>query len=282
MNNDEYINQLHASVQPKARCFLQKAAAAGFNLRITSGYRSIEEQNRLYAQGRTTPGSIVTNAKGGQSFHNFALAFDVVDRVRGYNLDWNALGSLGASCGLEHGDRGYVDLPHFQYRGGLSLAQVQAGARPNVDSPPAQPQAVSMEEIFKNIYIAIFGNWPTDQQVQDFKNSGEGRPYTYFQQKYLGNYIESLTKPLKDQYALLRTETDQLSAGVLAQKSAIEQLEENLRLTQIALEKATAIKYSPSSSASPSYSPSPSPSYAIEAPKPWYVQLLEAIKRSFK
>jgi peptidoglycan L-alanyl-D-glutamate endopeptidase CwlK len=40
------------------------------------GLRTIDEQNALYAQGRTKPGSIVTNAKGGSSFHNYGLAID--------------------------------------------------------------------------------------------------------------------------------------------------------------------------------------------------------------
>lgn len=45
-------------------------------IRIVQGLRTIEEQNELYAQGRTKPGSIVTNVKGGSSYHNYGLAFD--------------------------------------------------------------------------------------------------------------------------------------------------------------------------------------------------------------
>jgi peptidoglycan LD-endopeptidase CwlK len=45
-------------------------------IRVTSGFRSFEEQDRLYAQGRTTAGQIVTNARGGESMHNFGVAFD--------------------------------------------------------------------------------------------------------------------------------------------------------------------------------------------------------------
>ena len=47
-------------------------------LRITHTYRSIQEQNELYAIGRTIKGNKVTNAKGGQSYHNYGLAFDIV------------------------------------------------------------------------------------------------------------------------------------------------------------------------------------------------------------
>ena len=47
-----------------------------FAIRIVQGLRTIDEQNALYAQGRTAPGHIVTNAKGGSSFHNYGLAID--------------------------------------------------------------------------------------------------------------------------------------------------------------------------------------------------------------
>ena len=47
-------------------------------LRFTHTYRSIEEQNALYDIGRTAKGNKVTNAKGGSSFHNYGLAFDIV------------------------------------------------------------------------------------------------------------------------------------------------------------------------------------------------------------
>ena len=36
------------------------------------------EKEALYAKGRTKKGSKATNAKGGQSIHNYGLAFDIV------------------------------------------------------------------------------------------------------------------------------------------------------------------------------------------------------------
>lgn len=45
-------------------------------IRVVQGIRTIQYQHYLYAQGRTRPGKIVTNAKGGRSFHNYGLAFD--------------------------------------------------------------------------------------------------------------------------------------------------------------------------------------------------------------
>lgn len=98
------------------------------NLLVTQAYRSKEEQDALYAQGRTKPGKIVTQAKGGSSFHNFGVAFDCCGfdgKTVHYDCDWNKLGEIAAKIGLEHGDRGYVDLPHFQARIGYSLEDFQ-------------------------------------------------------------------------------------------------------------------------------------------------------------
>lgn len=55
---------------------------AGYTFRITDGLRSDAVQDNLYAQGRTKPGSIVTNARAGQSKHNsqgrgYAVAVDI-------------------------------------------------------------------------------------------------------------------------------------------------------------------------------------------------------------
>lgn len=124
------IDLLKPIVREKAQEMIDKCAELGINLLVTSSLRTFGEQDALYAQGRTKPGNIVTNAKGGQSFHNFGVAFDVVPLVNGvpnYNCDWNPIGRIGALCGLEWGDRGYVDLPHFQYRAGYSLDDFQKG-----------------------------------------------------------------------------------------------------------------------------------------------------------
>lgn len=64
-------------VQLLGRSLLTLLEVAGFNARIISGTRSYDEQDRIYSQGRTSPGPIVTYARAGQSNHNFGLAFDI-------------------------------------------------------------------------------------------------------------------------------------------------------------------------------------------------------------
>lgn len=58
----------------------------GVRLRFSQTLRTFSEQDTIYAQGRTKKGKVVTNAKGGQSIHNYGLAFDIVLL---YDLDGN-------------------------------------------------------------------------------------------------------------------------------------------------------------------------------------------------
>jgi peptidoglycan LD-endopeptidase CwlK len=77
------IEGLHPKIRPMAIAFIAKAKTAGIDIKITAGMRTFEEQEKLYNQGRTTPGNIVTKAKPGQSFHNYGLAIDIVPIVNG-------------------------------------------------------------------------------------------------------------------------------------------------------------------------------------------------------
>jgi hypothetical protein len=109
-------------------CFLPTAAVYGYDLRITSGFRSLAEQQQIYDQGRLEDGTVVSEAPPGHSLHNYGFAVDIVDRIKGYNLDWPQLIAIGAYCGLGNG--GVGDEPHFEYRGGLDTDQFAAGMRP--------------------------------------------------------------------------------------------------------------------------------------------------------
>ena len=134
MINSRKIEDLHPHVADLCREFLSRCETEGIEVIVTSTFRDHESQNALYAQGRTAPGAKVTNAKGGQSFHNWHVAFDVVPVVNGkavWNDEalWRKLGKIGQEVGLEWGGawRSFQDKPHFQYTGGLTLADFQAG-----------------------------------------------------------------------------------------------------------------------------------------------------------
>lgn len=139
MINSRKLEDLHPTVEEMARQLLTAAADEGIDLLVTSTYRDHESQNELYAQGRTKPGRVVTNARGGRSWHNWRLAFDVVPMrngkpVWGTSGDdlilWKRIGELGKSVGLEWaGDwKRFKEFPHFQFTNGLTLDDLEAGA----------------------------------------------------------------------------------------------------------------------------------------------------------
>lgn len=64
------LSDLRQDVKQMAEKHIELCKAAGFDLLVYCTYRSEQEQNDLYAQGRTLPGKIVTNARGGDSQHN--------------------------------------------------------------------------------------------------------------------------------------------------------------------------------------------------------------------
>lgn len=73
------VKLLHPKIKDEVKALIEKAELGlpkGIAVAVPQGLRTVDEQNALYAQGRTKPGSIVTNAKGGSSYHNYGIAFD--------------------------------------------------------------------------------------------------------------------------------------------------------------------------------------------------------------
>jgi len=68
MINSRDINELLPEVKSRVEHFIALCQDNNIDLLITSTYRDIESQDALYAQGRTTKGHVVTNAKGGESY----------------------------------------------------------------------------------------------------------------------------------------------------------------------------------------------------------------------
>lgn len=119
---------LHPWLNYKLTLFLNKCAKKGYYLIVTEGFRTKERQNELYAQGRTKPGIIVTNARGKDedSQHQWAIAFDI---CMNYDVDgdgkvtddtWNSKGfkevaKIAKSVGLGWGGdwTSPVDMPHL-------------------------------------------------------------------------------------------------------------------------------------------------------------------------
>lgn len=134
MIDSRKIEDLHPKVQVLCKQFIAKCQEAGIKVIITSTYRDFEAQNALYAKGRTKPGKRVTNAKAGQSFHNYRVAFDFVPMVDGKcawndNLLFIKCGKIGVDLGLTWGGnfKSIKDMPHFEFTNGLTLADFQSG-----------------------------------------------------------------------------------------------------------------------------------------------------------
>lgn len=131
---DRSLDDLDDSLRQLCQRFIDACQAQGINVIITETYRSSAEQDADYAQGRTVPGHIITNARGGQSPHNCtdadgnpaACAFDFAIQGEHGSLDWNAADaawktaiSIGEGLGLISGSTWHSikDNPHFELKG---------------------------------------------------------------------------------------------------------------------------------------------------------------------
>ena len=128
--SEQRIKVLHPKARAIFKSFIEEAEqTTGKTFRIVQGLRTIAEQNELYAQGRTKAGNIVTNAKGGSSFHNYGLAIDIVELVNGkanWNYDYSQLHSIATKHNLKWGGtfKSIVDKPHYELSFGYTIKQL--------------------------------------------------------------------------------------------------------------------------------------------------------------
>ncbi len=115
------LGQIHPDLAIKAEKIITLAQRDGFTIIVTQGLRTFAEQDALYAQGRTRKGPKVTNAKGGQSNHNYGLAIDFGFVVNG-QISWDdhlyaRLGIWSATVDLAWGGNWHTfkDLPHVEF-----------------------------------------------------------------------------------------------------------------------------------------------------------------------
>lgn len=125
------ITQLHPTLQTKIDQLISECKKQGISIGIGECLRTVAEQDALYAQGRTKPGNIVTNAKGStySSMHIWGVAFDFYltmdvdgdgktsdDAFNNSTGLFNKVGKIGKSIGLEWGGdwTSIKDYPHFQ------------------------------------------------------------------------------------------------------------------------------------------------------------------------
>lgn len=129
------IEKLHPSVIEEVTNIINdcdKALSGKAKIRITESFRTIEEQNLIFSQGRSTPGKKVTNAKGGQSIHNYGFSVDMCliigekaaswDTKKDWDndkvADWYECVKIFAKNGWEWGGnwKTFKDMSHFEKR----------------------------------------------------------------------------------------------------------------------------------------------------------------------
>lgn len=142
-------NSLHPAVRYEAIKLIDEVEAAWpvtMKIRIVQALRTIDEQNALYAMGRTKHGAIVTNARGGSSYHNYGLAFDFAimydkdgngtyeelswdtnyDFDKDGVKDWRSMIDKFKAAGWDWGGdwKSIQDDPHFQKTFGYSWREL--------------------------------------------------------------------------------------------------------------------------------------------------------------
>jgi peptidoglycan L-alanyl-D-glutamate endopeptidase CwlK len=146
----ERIQLLHPKLRDEALELYDEIVASltgAAICRFAYTLRTFAEQDALFAQGRTKPGKRVTNAKGGQSYHNYGLAIDIVllvdkdkngtfetaawdlktDFDGDKKADWMEVVQIFKRYGFEWGgDWKFVDAPHFQKTFGKSIYELRA------------------------------------------------------------------------------------------------------------------------------------------------------------
>ena len=117
------VSLLHPKLQAIIPKIIQECAAQGLPVLVTDGFRSKAEQEAIYAQGRTKPGTIVTQVTYPYSAHNWGIAFDFCRNVRGREYDdtdnfFYRVAFVAKKYGLDWGGdwKNFKDKPHLQLR----------------------------------------------------------------------------------------------------------------------------------------------------------------------
>lgn len=131
--SERHIRTLQPRAQAAAREFLAKVLDAGITARVLSGTRTYGEQNALFRRGRFgNPPPQVTKARGGQSNHNFGIAWDIGifenGAYRGSSAKYRKAAQVGLAPGLEWGGHwaSFRDEPHYQLDTGARITAVRS------------------------------------------------------------------------------------------------------------------------------------------------------------
>lgn len=172
------ISLLHPRLQTLCYRLIELSRQNGIEIVITQTLRTREEQDALYAQGRTAAGNIVTNARYPYSMHCWGLAFDFAVKVGG-KVNWNRLdlydrvGQLGKSIGLRWGGdfKTIKDRPHFE------LPEYDVNQLVKQHQSPDRFTATFKEEV--KMFKDLVNHW-AEKDVRWLAENGIVQPAEYY------------------------------------------------------------------------------------------------------
>jgi peptidoglycan L-alanyl-D-glutamate endopeptidase CwlK len=130
------LDNLHPHVKKLAKELILSCKKQGVPIYVCRTFVTLEEQENIYAQGRTIPGAILTHFKPGYSLHNYGLAFDILctkncETPWDENTAYRIIGGIGKDIGLTWGgDKKIHSVTHFEWSGGLSIKDLLLGKIP--------------------------------------------------------------------------------------------------------------------------------------------------------
>ena len=175
MLNSRDIDRLRPDVAVNCHKWIERCKAAGLNVLVTQTVRDKEYQESLYAQGRTKPGSIVTNSKV-PTFHadNAGLAFDFCKNVKGHEYDDTTFFKKAALIAKEMGFswggdwKSFVDMPHIQWdnQGAWTSSMILAGKLPPEMPTWGKENEMISEERFYEMFLQAMAKYTDKQNKQ--------------------------------------------------------------------------------------------------------------------
>lgn len=138
---------------------IARCNARGAQYHAVAGYRTYGAQTALWSQGRVKPGAKVTNAKGGESAHNFGIAIDFVHdsdiTKHGLQPDWDVdnYRILKEEAELEglHSGAGYKDWPHVALAGFVKAQDLEKLHKEWTKLDPKLPDLTRLQMVWKHL-----------------------------------------------------------------------------------------------------------------------------------
>jgi len=147
------VEGMHPQIVQRVRQVITDLHMKGIYVCVAQGFRSKAEQDALYAQGRTKPGKIVTNAKGGQSNHNYGVAVDLcLYTDDGKDVKWQVAGDFqkvvaamkAKGFGWGGDWKGFKDYPHFELYDAVNGEKAPNDAPVSAPSTPLPPGIIGV------------------------------------------------------------------------------------------------------------------------------------------